>query len=101
MRRMMTLLTLAVILFGFSPLIYSQSPDGSETSITGCLNPAEADGYFVIEDEETSKKTTVTGLASLARHANNHKVTLTGLMTIENDEEVMKVTNIQMLAVCD
>ncbi len=102
MKKTIALASLAVLLFGFSPPVYSQqSQEESESSITGCLNPAEAEGYFVIEDEETGEKTTVTGLDSLARHSNNHKVTVTGSIEAEDGKEVMKVTKVQMLAVCD
>ena len=101
MRKIMTLASLTVLLCGFSGYVYGQqAQDDSETAITGCLNPAEADGFFVIEDEETGKKTTVTGLDSLARHSNNHKVTVTGSVETEEGKEVMKVTKVQMLAVC-
>ena len=38
--------------------------------------------------------------AMLARHANNHRVTITGNVTKEKDKDVLKATNLQMLAVC-
>ena len=103
MRKMMALIAAAVLLSSPATVLYAQSQEAgekSETAITGCLNPADMEGYFVIEDETTSKKTTVTGLPSLSRHSNNHKVTVTGSVTKEEGKDVMKVTKVQMLAVC-
>jgi hypothetical protein len=72
-----------------------------ETSITGCFNKGAADGSFVITDEKTNKKITVTGDAGmLAPHANNHKVTISGTMTKEKNEDVLKAAKLQMLARC-
>ena len=43
----------------------------------------------------------VTGdAAMLARHANNHRVTITGNMAKEKDKDILKATNLQMLALC-
>jgi hypothetical protein len=72
-----------------------------ETSITGCFNKGAADGSYVITDEKTNKKITVSGDAGmLAPHANNHKVTISGTMTKEKNEDVLKATKLQMLARC-
>ena len=104
MIRMMALVATAVLFASPAAALYAQSQETgeeSETAITGCLNPADMEGYFVIEDETTNEKTTVTGLPSLARHSNNHKVTVTGAMTKEQGKDVMKVTKVQMLAVCN
>ena len=75
--------------------------DAAEMSITGCFNKGDAEGVYVITDEKTNKKVTVTGdAAMLARHANNHKVTITGAMAKEKDKEVLKASKLQMLAMC-
>jgi hypothetical protein len=51
--------------------------------------------------DEKGKEYIVTGDAGmLARHANNHRVTITGNMTKEKGQDVVKATNLQMLAVC-
>lgn len=72
-----------------------------ETSVTGCFNRGDAEGQYVITDEKTNKKITVTGDAAMLRgHSNNHKVTITGSMTKEKDKEVLKATKLQMLSVC-
>ena len=72
-----------------------------EMSMTGCFNKGDAAGYYVLTEEKTNKKITVTGdAAMLAAHANNHKVTLTGSMTKDKDKDVLKATKLQMLAIC-
>jgi hypothetical protein len=79
----------------------AQDKAAAEATITGCLNKAETAGQYVIADEATKKNIIVTGDATLLdRHANNHKVTLTGAMTKEKDKEVFKATKLQMLSVC-
>jgi hypothetical protein len=78
-----------------------EKKDAAEMSVTGCFNKGDAEGYYVITDEKTSKKITVTGDAGmLGRHANNHKVTITGSMTKEKDKDVLKASKLQMLALC-
>ena len=73
----------------------------AEVTITGCLNKADTAGQYVIADEASKKNVTVIGDATLLdRHANNHKVTLTGAMTKDKDKEVFKATKLQMLSVC-
>jgi hypothetical protein len=79
----------------------AQDKAPAEASVTGCLNKADTAGQYVIADEATKKNIVVTGDAALLdRHANNHKVTLTGVMTKEKDKEVFKATKLQMIAVC-
>ena len=79
----------------------AQDKATAEATVTGCLNKADTAGQYVIADEATKKNIIVTGDAALLdRHANNHKVTLTGSMTKEKDKEVFKATKLQMLAVC-
>jgi hypothetical protein len=78
-----------------------EQKDAGEVKITGCFNKADTEGLFVIADEKTGNKVTVSGdPAMLARHANNHKVTLTGTMAKENNKDVLKATALQMLALC-
>ena len=81
--------------------IIAQDKASAEATVTGCLNKADTAGQYVIADEATKKNIIVTGDATLLdRHANNHKVTLTGSMTKEKDKEVFKATKLQMLSVC-
>jgi uncharacterized protein YdeI (BOF family) len=69
-------------------------------SITGCLNKGAAADQYVIKDDK-GKETVVTGDAKiLAGHANNHQVTITGTMTKENNKDVLKATDLKMIAVC-
>jgi hypothetical protein len=69
-------------------------------SVTGCFNKgADADHYVL--KEENGKEYMVTGDAGmLARHANNHRVTITGNMEKEKGKDVLKATNLQMLSIC-
>jgi hypothetical protein len=88
-------------LFALPISVLAQDKAPAEVTITGCLNKAQAAGEYVIADEAAKKNVTVTGDAALLdRHANNHKVTLTGSMTKQNDKEVFKATKLQMLSVC-
>jgi hypothetical protein len=71
-------------------------------SITGCLNKGAAPDQYVIKEDKTSKETVVTGDAKLlAAHANNHQVTITGTMGKEDNKEVLKATDLKMIAVCN
>ncbi len=75
--------------------------DAAPVSITGCFNKGADADHYVIKDDKTGKETAVTGdNAMLARHANNHQVTLTGAMSKEKDKDVLKATELKMLALC-
>src|SRR5262245_19933416 len=81
--------------------VSAQDKAGAEVTLTGCFNKGDVAGHYVIADEASKKNVTVTGdPAMLDRHANNHKVTLTGSMTKEKDKDVFKATKLQMLSVC-
>jgi hypothetical protein len=70
------------------------------TSITGCFNKGADADHFVIKDDQ-GKETIVTGDATiLARHANNHNVTLTGTMAKEAGKDVLKASDLKMNSVC-
>jgi len=90
-----TALVLTAALFALVlPLAMSaQDKAGApETSITGCFNKGAAEGSYVITDDKTNKKITVSGDAGmLAPHANNHKVTISGTMTKEKNESIGKI----------
>jgi hypothetical protein len=79
-----------------------QEKKGAGTvSITGCLNKGAALDQYVIKEDKTGKETVVTGDAKLlAAHANNHQVTITGTMGKEDNKEVLKATDLKMIAVC-
>jgi hypothetical protein len=102
MKRTVFVSIAAMLVLGLSVAITAQDKGAAaEVKITGCFNKADAEGLFVITDEKDGKKVTVSGdAAMLARHANNHKVTLTGTMAKEKDKDVLKATNLQMLALC-
>ena len=73
----------------------------ARVSITGCLNKGADADHYVIKDDKTGKETVVTGDAKmLAGHANNHQVTLTGTMAKDKDKDVLKASDLKMIAVC-
>jgi uncharacterized protein YdeI (BOF family) len=73
----------------------------SSVSITGCFNKGKAADQYVIKDEKTGKETVVMGDAKLlSAHANNHQVTITGSMTKDKNQDVLKATELKMIAVC-
>ncbi len=75
--------------------------DSSSVSITGCFNKGTTADQYVIKDEKTGKETVVTGDAKLlSAHANNHQVTITGTIAKEKDKDVLKATDLKMIAVC-
>jgi hypothetical protein len=99
---MKTFLLFAITFLLALPLLMAaQDKPANETALTGCLNKGAATGQYVIADEASKKTVTVTGdPAMLDRHANNHKVTLTGTLSKEKDKEVFKATKLEMLSVC-
>ena len=97
------LLVVAVIVAVLLPVAFTaqDKKDAGTVSITGCFNKGADADHYVIKDEKTGKDTVVTGdAAMLAAHANNHKVTISGNMSKEKDKDVLKATNLQMLARC-
>jgi uncharacterized protein YdeI (BOF family) len=81
-------------------LFAQEKKDAGSVSVTGCFNKGADADHYVLKDEK-GKDYVVTGdAAMLARHANNHKVTITGNMTKEKDKDVIKATNLQMLSLC-
>ena len=90
---------LAALLVPFT-LVAQEKKDAGSASVTGCFNKGADADHYVLKDEK-GKEYIVTGDAGmLARHANNHRVTITGNMTKEKGQDVLKATNLQMLAVC-
>ncbi len=77
-----------------------EKKDAGSLSVTGCFNKGADADHYMLKDEK-GKEYVVTGdAAMLARHANNHRVTITGNMTKEKDKDVLKASNLQMLSVC-
>src|SRR6266705_1840186 len=78
-----------------------EKKDAGSVSITGCLNKGADADHYVIKDDKTAKETGVIGDAALlARHANNHQVTITGTMAKDKDKDVLKASGLTMIAVC-
>src|SRR5437762_14296573 len=81
-------------------LFAQEKKDSGGMSVTGCFNKGADADHYVLKDEK-GKEYVVTGDAGmLARHANNHRVTITGNMAKEKEKDVLKAANLQMLAVC-
>lgn len=75
--------------------------DSGPVSVTGCFNKGADADHYVIKDDKTGKETLVMGdAAMLARHANNHQVTITGTMAKDKDKDVLKASGLTMIAVC-
>ena len=97
------LLVVAVMVAVLLPVAFAaqDKKDAGTVSITGCFNKGADADHYVIKDEKSGKDTVVMGdAAMLSAHANNHKVTITGSMGKDKDKDVLKATNLQMLARC-
>src|SRR5262245_45266041 len=69
-------------------------------SVTGCFNKGADANHFVLKDDK-GKEYVVTGDAALlARHANNHNVTITGAMAKEAGKDVLKASDLKMNSIC-
>src|SRR5947209_12574372 len=78
-----------------------EKKDSGSVSITGCFNKGADADHYVIKDDKTGKETVVMGDAALlARHANNHQVTVTGTLAKDKDKDVLKASGLTMIAVC-
>ena len=78
-----------------------EKKDAGAVNITGCLNKGADADHYVIKDDKTGKEAVVMGdAAMLARHANNHQVTITGTMAKDKDKDVLRASNLTMIAVC-
>jgi len=95
------LLVVMAVLVALSLAVAAQDKKDGSVAITGCFNKGKAADQYVIKDEKTGKETIVMGDAKmLAAHANNHQVTITGTMTKEKDQEVLRASDLKMIAVC-
>jgi hypothetical protein len=76
---------------------------GEPMSVTGCLNKGADADHFMLKDD-SGKEYTVTGdSATLAKHANNHNVTITGTMGKEGGKDVLKMgaaSDLKMNSMC-
>ena len=99
MKTLVAFFVIAILLMAQGAI--AQEKKAGETSVTGCLNKGDAAGTYVLTEENTNKKIMATGdAATIDRHANNHKVTLTGTMAKEKDKDVLKVSNLKMIELC-
>jgi hypothetical protein len=89
------------VLLPFALSAQEKKDAAGTVSITGCFNKGADADHYILKDEKTGKDVIVMGdAAMLARHANNHKVTITGTQTKEKDKDVVKATKLDMLSVC-
>src|SRR6266446_10035305 len=91
------LFVIALIVAVALPLAVSgqDNKDSGAVSITGCFNKGADADHYVIKDDKTGKETVVTGDAGLlARHANNHQVTVTGTLAKNKDKDVLKASGL-------
>src|SRR3989441_3706814 len=99
-RKVLFIVALLAAILAPLTLVSQEKKDAGSVSITGCFNKGADADHYVLKDEK-GKEYVVTGDAGmLARHANNHRVTITGNMGKENGKDVVKATNLQMLAIC-
>ena len=78
-----------------------EKKDAGAVNITGCLNKGADADHYVIKEDKTGKETVVMGDAALlSRHANNHQVTITGTMAKEKDKDILKASDLKMIAIC-
>jgi hypothetical protein len=100
-RRLLFVIALIVAIALPLAIAGQEKKDSGSVSITGCFNKdADAD-HYVIKDDKTGKETLVMGDASLlARHSNNHQVTITGTMAKDKEKDVLKASGLTMIAVC-
>ena len=99
-RRLVVLVVVLVALSLPLAMFAQEKKDAASVSITGCFNKGDSADHFVLTDEKGMKHVVTGDPAMLARHANNHKVTITGTMTKEKNQDVVKATKLDMLAVC-
>jgi uncharacterized protein YdeI (BOF family) len=104
MKARSVLLIILALLVALTLTVVAQDKKDAQTpsvSITGCFNKGKAADQYVIKDDKTGKETVVTGDAKmLAAHANNHQVTITGTMAKEKEQEVLRASDLKMIAVC-
>jgi hypothetical protein len=94
-------LCLTVVAQQRAPAPDQKDANSGSVSVTGCFNKGKVADQYVIKDEKTGKETVVVGDSKmLAAHANNHQVTITGTMTKDKDTDVLKASDLKMLAVC-
>ena len=100
-RRLLFVIALIVAIALPLAIAGQEKKDSGSVSVTGCFNKGADADHYVIKDDKTVKETLVMGDAGLlARHANNHQVTITGTMAKDKDKDVLKASGLMMIAVC-
>jgi hypothetical protein len=78
-----------------------QASDDEMATLTGCLNPGEGDGWFVLKPEGGGDPVDVTGGDDVKAHSGNHKVKLTGKWVDHEGHKYFEATGIEHVAVCE
>jgi hypothetical protein len=82
-------------------VIGQEKKDSGTVTMTGCLNKGADADHYMIKDDKTGKETVVMGDAKLlAAHANNHQVTISGTMTKDKGNDVLKASDLKMISIC-
>jgi hypothetical protein len=100
-RRLVFVIALIVAIALPLAIAGQEKKDSGSVSVTGCFNKGADADHYLIKDDKTGKETLVMGDAALlARHANNHQVTITGTMAKDKEKDVLKASGLTMIAVC-
>jgi len=76
----------------------TEGPLGRNTVVIGCLNKDETSNY-VLTNNKTGVKTTVTGPSALEKQAGNHKVKLTGTIIYDTTgHDILEVSGIEHIS---
>ena len=101
-------LVLAVILAVLLPMTIvaqkkARTTKKASESVTGCLNKGPDASHFTLKDDKGKEHTVIGDSAALSKHANNHNVTITGMMTKEGGKQVLKMgsaNDLKMNSMC-
>jgi ABC-type sugar transport system substrate-binding protein len=90
---------LALLAWALPPAAVQASDD--EATVTGCLNPGEGDGWFVLTPEGGGDEVHVAGGDDVKAHSGNHKVKLTGKWVESEGHKHFEATGVEHIGVCE
>lgn len=98
----------AVVLAVLLPLMVTGQQKKAKTagpvSLTGCLNKGADANHFSLKNDKGKQFTIVGDAATLSKHANNHNVTIKGVMEKEQGKNVINMksaSDLKMNSVCN
>jgi len=68
--------------------------------LSGCLNPGEGDGWYVLTTED-GMEVAVQGDESIGAHAENHMVELTGKWVEGDDHKHFEASSVEHKGICE